>query len=267
MAAPELFTALLALIGYVAATWLGVRTLRSHARGLAARLLGALAIAAHAGLLVQLLLTPDGIDLSLFRALSLFTLVVVAALEVTRIDASIDKLFLLAYPLAALSLPVALLLDVDHHAMTHVDGTLALHVVLSLVAYALVTLACAQAALLMVQEHWLRSPDSFSRLGMLMPQQLMERALFRLLGLGLAVMTGALLSGVLTLQDIFGQRVVHHTVLSIAAWLIFAVLLAGRWLWGWRGVIASRWLFAGFLVLGLAYFGSKTMIEIILPPR
>ena len=56
----------------------------------------------------------------------------------------------------------------------------------------------------------------------------------------------------------------HKTVLSIVAWLVFAVLLWGRWQFGWRGRTAIRWTLGGFLALMLAYFGTKIVLEVIL---
>jgi ABC-type uncharacterized transport system permease subunit len=46
---------------------------------------------------------------------------------------------------------------------------------------------------------------------------------------------------------------------------VFGILLIGRWLMGWRGKIAIRWTLAGFIALMLAYFGSKFVLEIVLP--
>jgi ABC-type uncharacterized transport system permease subunit len=48
------------------------------------------------------------------------------------------------------------------------------------------------------------------------------------------------------------------------SWLIFAALLGGRWLYGWRGRVAVRWTLTGFLMLVLAYVGSKFVLEVIL---
>jgi ABC-type uncharacterized transport system permease subunit len=40
--------------------------------------------------------------------------------------------------------------------------------------------------------------------------------------------------------------------------------LAGRQFYGWRGRIAIRWTLAGFIILFLAYLGSKFVLEVIL---
>ena len=92
----------------------------------------------------------------------------------------------------------------------------------------------------------------------------MESLLFQMIAIGFAILSLALLSGVLFLEDIFAQHLVHKTVLSLAAWLVFAVLLWGRFRFGWRGRTAIRWTLGGFAVLLLAYFGSKFVLELVL---
>ncbi|MCB1717000.1 MAG: cytochrome c biogenesis protein CcsA, partial [Candidatus Competibacteraceae bacterium] len=70
--------------------------------------------------------------------------------------------------------------------------------------------------------------------------------------------------GFLFFVDIFAQHLVHKTILSIIAWLLFGILLWGHRRYGWRGPIAVRWTLGGFIVLMLAYFGSKLVLELIL---
>jgi ABC-type uncharacterized transport system permease subunit len=53
-------------------------------------------------------------------------------------------------------------------------------------------------------------------------------------------------------------------VLSILSWLLFGGLLVGRWWFGWRGRRAVNWTLAAMLVLVLAYFGSKLVLEVFL---
>jgi ABC-type uncharacterized transport system permease subunit len=45
---------------------------------------------------------------------------------------------------------------------------------------------------------------------------------------------------------------------------VFAILLFGRWRFGWRGRRATGWTLSGFTLLALAYFGSKIVLETIL---
>ena len=73
-------------------------------------------------------------------------------------------------------------------------------------------------------------------------------------------------SGVAALfvRDLFAQHLIHKVALSCFAWLILGILLWGHWRLGWRGRIAARWTLSGFIFLGLAYFGSKFVLEIIL---
>ena len=85
-----------------------------------------------------------------------------------------------------------------------------------------------------------------------------------MIAIGFALLSLALLSGVLFLENIFSQHLVHKTVLSITAWLVFAVLPWGHLRFGWRGRIAIRWTLGGFATLLLAYFGSKFVLELLL---
>ena len=91
-----------------------------------------------------------------------------------------------------------------------------------------------------------------------------EALLFRLIGAGFALLTLTLLSGFLFIANIRAQHLVHTTVLSVVAWLIFGALLWGRWRHGWRGRSAVNLTLIGMAVLGLAFFGSKFVLEVIL---
>jgi ABC-type uncharacterized transport system permease subunit len=53
-------------------------------------------------------------------------------------------------------------------------------------------------------------------------------------------------------------------VFSVAGWLAFAILLFGRWRYGWRGRRALRWIIAGTVLLVLGYLGSKFVTEVLL---
>jgi ABC-type uncharacterized transport system permease subunit len=100
----------------------------------------------------------------------------------------------------------------------------------------------------------------------------MEALLFRIIWAGFILLTLTLASGIVFSEELFGRaaRFNHKTVFGFLSWLIFAALLAGRHVYGWRGRVAVRWTLAGFLTLVLAftlvlaYIGSKFVLEVIL---
>jgi ABC-type uncharacterized transport system permease subunit len=75
------------------------------------------------------------------------------------------------------------------------------------------------------------------------------------------VLSAAILLGIATSSR---WRLDHKLVLSIGSWALFAALLAGRHWQGWRGRRATRWLYAGALVLLLAYAGTRFVTEVLL---
>jgi ABC-type uncharacterized transport system permease subunit len=226
--------------------------------------LGFAGLLLHGIFLYRELFSAGGINLGFFTAVSLAAWTVVGLLLVSSLSKPVENLAILALPLAAL----AVLLDLRFPAgqMLSESGGWALrvHVLTSILAYSLLTLASAQAILLAVQDTHLRRhhPGGFIRA--LPPLQTMESLLFEMISLGFVMLSVSLLTGFLYLEDMFAQHLVHKTVLSIVAWLTFATLLWGRYRFGWRGRKAIRWTLVGFVVLMLAYFGSKAVIELVL---
>jgi ABC-type uncharacterized transport system permease subunit len=103
-------------------------------------------------------------------------------------------------------------------------------------------------------------------LSSLPPLLTLERLLFRILTLGFVLLTLTLVTGALFSEELFGKafRVSHKTLFAVISWVIFGLLLAGRWRYGWRGRKALRWTLAGFLALLLAYVGSRFVLEVVL---
>ena len=92
----------------------------------------------------------------------------------------------------------------------------------------------------------------------------MERLLIAMLWIGTALLTLAILTGLLFLDDMFAQRVTHHTVLTTLSWCVYAGFLLGHHIFGWRGVSAVRWNLSAFGLLLLGYVGSKFVLEYLL---
>jgi ABC-type uncharacterized transport system permease subunit len=135
-----------------------------------------------------------------------------------------------------------------------------LHVVSSVLAFGVLSIAAVYALFVTIIDHFLRHHHLNPLVKSLPPLETLEGLLFQLIAMGFILLTVSLASGIAFIDDLFAQHLVHKTVLSITAWLVFGLLLWGRWRYGWRG----RLTLAGIILLVLAYFGSKLVLEVIL---
>ena len=148
--------------------------------------------------------------------------------------------------------------------ITQGSGHITAHIITSVIAFGVLSIASVYALFIELIDRLLRK-HSFNKLVQSLPAlDTLEEVLFHLIKAGFAVLTIALLTGLVYVNDLFGQHLAHKTILSIFAWLIFALLLWGRWKRGWRGRVAVRMTLAGIALLLLSYFGSKLVLEIIL---
>ena len=140
------------------------------------------------------------------------------------------------------------------------------HISIAMLAYSLLTIAALHALLMAVVERRLHHPAMPSVMNNLPPLLTMETLLFRVIWVGFILLTLTLISGIVFSEEVFGQplKFTHKTLFGIISWCVFAALLAGRQFYGWRGRIAIRWTLAGFIILLLAYLGSKFVLEVIL---
>ena len=146
-------------------------------------------------------------------------------------------------------------------------ATAPIHAAVSILTYAVLSLAALQALILAYQENRIRTKRPGGAIGTLAALDTQERWLFRLVGIGFFLLSLSLASGFMFVHDMLAQHLAHKTVLSCAAWVIFGALLWGRWRFGWRGQTAVRWCLGGFAVLVLAYFGSRWILEVLLERR
>lgn len=228
--------------------------------------IGLLAVALHTIVLTQTVYTGSGMNVGITTVMSLTTWLISALLLAAAVTKPVENLGIIILPGTALALGIAHFFPSDLHILNQLGRELQVHILISIFAYSILSLAAVQALLLAIQDHHLRHrhPGGFIRA--LPPLQTMETLLFQAIALGFILHSTALLTGALYLEDIFAQHQVHKTTLSIIAWLVFAILLWGRYYHGWRGQTAIRWTLSGFILLFLGYFGSKFVLEIILSP-
>ncbi|MDH5540198.1 MAG: cytochrome c biogenesis protein CcsA [Rhizobacter sp.] len=136
-----------------------------------------------------------------------------------------------------------------------------LHWALGIASYGLFGVAVLHAVLLNRAERGMRGGSAATPGHGGLPLLRLERLTFRFVGVGFVVLTIALLLGLWFAKP---WRWDHKTLLSILGWAVFAGLLLGRRLFGWRGLRATRWLYAGAALLLLAYVGSRFVLEVLL---
>ncbi len=261
-----LVTGLIGALLYLAGTVLLIQRLRRGMSGTATLAMAAATagMAAHAFVLGNQLSVPAGLQLGFFHSLSLAGWVMVLLMLVIALRQPVQNLGIGVLPLAALALLGALAWGGGRVISTNNLGIDA-HILLSLVAYGVLGLAAIQALVLLFQHRALHDHRALGAVRGLPPLYVMETILFRLLAIGFILLTAGLATGLLFLDDMFAQQVVHKTVLSILAWLLFAALIAGHWVAGWRGLTAVRLTLGGIVLLIVGYSGSQLVLEIILP--
>ncbi|MGH8351955.1 MAG: cytochrome C assembly family protein [Pseudomonas sp.] len=227
-------------------------------------LLGILALLAHGISLFHQLIVPNGLSLDFFNAASLITAAVIGLTLLACTRMPVENLLLLLLPLGVLTVLLAQFVPAGTAQPINEEPGILAHILLSILAYGLLTIAVFQALLLLLQDHQLKHKHPSGLIKNFPPLQTMESLLFGFLWAGWLLLSLSLLSGWLFLDDLFAQHLVHKTLLACIAWVVFGVLLWGRHQLGWRGHQAIRWTLAGFCLLMLAYFGSKLVREFIL---
>jgi len=255
--------ALVAIALYLAAAGGLARPLLSGSPPLNRLSLGvaSVAVAIHAAILLGM--HRGALDLHFFAALSLVAFVVSTLTLLVNLSRPVAALGVIVFPLTALLIAVDSFLAPPTLPQA-MGWQIKLHVTVALVAFGVLSIAAVLAILLAVQERALRHRQFGPWLRALPPLTLTETLLFRLIGAGFLLLTLTLITGALFVQNLFGQHLVHKTVLSIIAWLVFGTLLFGRWRYGWRGRQAVNLTLAGMALLLLALFGTKAVLELIL---
>lgn len=260
----------IAIISYLIATiWIGISIFKLNESPFLTRKLpilgfGACAIALHALALYQSMVSSSGINLGFYNALSLISWVIALLVILVSTIRQTDNLAFIFLPAAAVALLLDMLMPSTYFLPDSLTIGLRLHILLSITAYSFLTIAAVQAIIFAIQERQLRNKHPIKSMRLLPPMQTMEDLLVQMLAIGFFILSLSLSSGLMFVDNIFSQNLSHKVVLSILAWLIFGLVLWGRWTKGWRGRKLSRLTLGGFSLLLLSYLGSKLVYEFIL---
>ena len=258
-------------IAYAALAYVD-RMLPAHSSaGINARTLRAataIAVIVHAIVVWRLLFRNDGINLSFAVSLSLIGFLLALWSAVSGTLMPVPGMARRTLPLVAVATLLPVILPAPHWLPYSTDLVAAAHLVVALLAFSLLVIAAVQAAAMLALQQDLRQGLATSSVAM-PPVLTLERWLFGLIAIGFVLLTATLVSGAIFSESLFGKPVqfTHKTLFSGLAWLLFGVLLAGRWRFGWRGRKALRWVVLGSLLLLIGYAGSKFVLEVLLGRR
>ena len=140
------------------------------------------------------------------------------------------------------------------------------HIVVSVLTYALLTIAAIAGFAVLVHERALKRkrPRGITQV---LPSIADSEALeLRLLIAGEIVLGAGLLTGVATRYANEGILLAldHKTLLSVLAFTVIGALLFARWRTGVRGRRAAHFVLAAYLLLTLAYPGVKFVTDVLL---
>lgn len=225
-------------------------------------LLAIIAVSTHGTAVFFTLSSPHGVDLSFFNVSSLIFCFIALISLVTSWRQPIANLLIPVFPLAALSIINSLLFSSSYQPQ-HFSVGILLHILLSILAYSVITIATIQSIALAIQDRLLKQRKFNGLLQSLPPLQTMEILLFQMIGIGVLLLSGSIVTGFIFVENLFAKHLIDKTILSLLAWTLFSILLWGRYQKGWRSTTATRWTITGFIFLMLAYFGSKFLLEFI----
>jgi len=217
----------------------------------------------HASTLSLTLVSDHSLNLAMFQVGSLISLVIITLLLFSAWRKPVDNLFTALLPMGAVT---TLLAATQSHQVIadHLSYALVWHILMSVLAFSLFTIASVQAVLVILQDRNLRKHQTRGLIRSLPPLQTMDALLFEILWLGMVLLTLAFAIGWPEVDSLKEQHLIHKVVFSVFGWLVFAVLLFGRHRFGWRGPVAGKWTLAGTAFLNLAYFGTQFVLEYVL---
>lgn len=265
-----LVTGLIALLSYATASVLLFKRARlsggKHQSYPVLEITILVGIVFHGLCLYQQLFDEQGFNFGLSIAFSLAFWTVITLLAIVSLIRPVEILGIVVLPLSTIAIVFSLFLPGEQYLVFGRTPVFTWHFTLAVLAFGLLGMAVSQAIILAFQQHHLKHRSGNRLINALPAIQTMESVLFQLLSLGYLLLTVSLITGVMFNISVSGSPLAfnHHVLLSIVAWIIFTILLAGRWAFGWRGKMAIKFTLGGFIVLMLAYFGSRFVAEVIL---
>jgi cytochrome c-type biogenesis protein CcsB len=167
----------------------------------------------------------------------------------------------LTAPLAALMVAGNLILPASHGPISPLlqNLWLTVHIILALLGNAALTLAFLGGIFYLVQERQLKGKKFGFFYRRLPSLEQLDAINYWCLTIGFPLLTAGIITGSLYAQHVLGSfwQGDPKEILTLLAWLIYAVLLHERLTVGWRGRRAALLAICGFVVLAAAFVGAN----------
>jgi len=202
---------ILAIILYVLAAYkLGNRLLNNHetinqSSKTQAFVLGFIALVLHSIVLFESVKIQSGLNLGFYNALSLMGWGISFIVLLMALGKPLENLAIIFFPLTALCLGLEIIFPSSRILSDTAPMGLRIHVLLSIFAYSLLSIATLQAVILALQDRQIskKHPSSIMQLP---PMQVMETLLIQIIAIGFFMLSLSLATGLMFLHDIFAQH-------------------------------------------------------------
>ena len=130
---------------------------------------------------------------------------------------------------------------------------------ISTLAFSVLCIAALQAVMVNLQEHALRTNRANKFFQLLPPLEIMEKLLFQMLAIGFSLFTLVLVTSIWFFHCCASGFLGSKLLISIIAWLVFAIILGGNLFLGWRGKQLIRWTLSGVIIVAITFFWSEIL--------
>ncbi|MCY7295858.1 cytochrome C assembly family protein [Alteromonas sp. a30] len=228
------------------------------------RITAILALLLHGATLFHDVIIQAGQNLSITNVASIVAWIMAATITAASFGLTPVFLMPMVYSFAALVLAMNAIIPAMYLIHIELHPSLLIHISLALFAYGTLMISVLYTIQYSYINYRLKHIRASILHSSLPPLMRVEKTLFRILLIGISLLFLSLASGFIFLDDMFAQKQVHKTILSLISFIIFSGVWIGHKYLGWRGNGMVSATFIGAILLTLAYFGSRIVKEIIL---
>lgn len=226
--------------------------------------LALLAIIVHAATDAFLFFSKDIINFSLPNVISLVTLIIAVIVTAASLRFKVPLLLPVVYGFAGLWQGLMIVLPPIESIPLKVEKVILLsHISFALIAYSILVIATLFAFQVTYINLKLKSKN-LAAVAHLPPLMQVEKQLFLILSVGTIMLFISQIIGFTFLDGLLAKEKAHKTVLSLIAFAIYALILWGHYIKGWRGHRVLVPMLSASILLTLAYFGSRFVKEYLI---